>query len=206
MMYVLFLGPFFLALYFLETRRTYPAVRYMALTGLAVMVLCAYLMVTFTFNPFYIRIAYLVLFMSLVAGAWFYCWGVDVRAKSPTAKPKPVLSFSRACAWMVVMGLLFLGLNNITQAIYFWLLGEHVAVFFSPHANIFQLWMLVGLIYGFFWCWQTIPKNTRPSAKHAAIWMPMQQTGPVPTPDEPSWWSNIEPSNRRHPASPTRWP
>jgi len=50
---------------------------------------------------------------------------------------------------MIVMGILFVGLNNIVQAIYYWILGEQVTVYFSSQANIFKFWILVGLIYGF---------------------------------------------------------
>ncbi len=147
--YALFLGPFFFALYFRETRNAYPAARYFAWVSLLAMFLCAYLMFTFTFSPFLIRIVYSIIFLSIFGLVFFYCWGLDSKTKSRTPRSKQKYSFSRACAWMIVMGILFPGLNNIVQAIYYWILGEQVSVYFSSQANIFKFWILVGLIYGF---------------------------------------------------------
>jgi hypothetical protein len=147
--YALFLGPFFLALYFRETRNAYPAARYFAWFSLLAMALCAYLMFTFTFSPSVIRLVYLIIFLSIFGLVFFYCWGLDSKTKIRAPGPKQKYSFSRACAWMIVMGVLFPGLNNIVQAIYYWILGEQVTVYFSSHSNIFKFWILVGLIYGF---------------------------------------------------------
>lgn len=147
--YALFLGPFFLALYFRETRNAYPAARYFAWFSLLAMALCAYLMFTFTFSPSVVRLVYLIIFLSIFGLVFFYCWGLDSKTKIRAPGPKQKYSFSRACAWMIVMGVLFPGLNNIVQAIYYWILGEQVTVYFSSHSNIFKFWILVGLIYGF---------------------------------------------------------
>jgi hypothetical protein len=147
--YALFLGPFFLALYFRETRNAYPAARYFAWVSLLAMAACAYLMFTFTFSPSVIRLVYLIIFLSTFGLAFFYCWGLDSKTKIRTPVPKQKHSFSRACAWMIVMGVLFPGISNIVQAIYYWVLGEQVTVYFSSQSNIFKSWVLVGLIYGF---------------------------------------------------------
>jgi len=149
--YALFLGPFFLAQYFREGRQAYPAARYFAWLSLFVMFLSAYLMFTFTFSPSIIRALYLVVFLVIFGLGFFYCWGIDAKTKIRVPRVKGKYSFSRACAWTVVMGLLFLGLNNIIQAMYFWLLGQQVSVYFSPHANVFKFWVPVGLVYGFFY-------------------------------------------------------
>jgi hypothetical protein len=147
--YALFLGPLFLVLYFRETRNAYPAAKYFAWLSLLAMALCAYLMFAFTFSPFIIRIVYLIIFLAIFGLAFFYCWGLDSKAKARTPKPKQKYSFSRACAWMMVMGVLFTGLNNVVQALYYWILGEQVSVYFSSQANTFQFWGFVGLVYGF---------------------------------------------------------
>lgn len=151
LVFALFLGPYFLAQYFRDTRHVYPAARYFAWLSLLAMALSAYLMFTFTFSPFLIRLVYLIVFLFIFGLAFFYCWSIDAKPKSQPSRARNKYSFSRACAWMIVMGLVFLGLNNIIQAIYFWLLGEQVSVYFSPQANAFRFWFPVGLIYGFFY-------------------------------------------------------
>ncbi len=147
--YALFLGPFFLSQHFRETRKVYPKAGYFAWVSLLAMAVCAYLMFTFTFSPSMIRIAYLIIFLSIFGLSFFYCWGLDAKSKTRTRRPKKKFSFSRACAWMIVMGMLFPALNNIIQAMYYWLFGDQIIVYFSSQANIFKFWILVGLIYGF---------------------------------------------------------
>ncbi|MEW6671628.1 MAG: hypothetical protein AB1427_07985 [Thermodesulfobacteriota bacterium] len=149
--YTLFLGPFFLVRYFRETRNVYPAARYFAWLSLLAMGLCAALAYNFTISPFVIRIIYLTAILSLFGLAFFYCWGLDAKSKIRTPGPKQEYSFSRACAWMIVMAVLFSGVNNVVQAAYYWIFGEQLSVYFSAQANIFKFWMLVGLIYGFFY-------------------------------------------------------
>jgi tetratricopeptide (TPR) repeat protein len=136
-------------LYFWETRKDYPAARYFAWFSLLAMAISAYLMFTFTFSPSVIRLIYLIVFLSIFGLVFFYCWGLDSKTKIRTPSPKQKHSFTRACVWMIVMGVLFQGLGNIVQAIYYWILGEQVTVYFSSQSNIFKLWVLVGLIYGF---------------------------------------------------------
>jgi len=151
LVFALFLGPFFLAQYFRDTRHIYPAARYFAWLSLLALALSACLMFTFTFSPFILRMGYLIVFLFIFGLVFFYCWGIDAKTSSQPPIAKHRYSFSRACVWMIVMGLVFLGLNNLIQAIYFWLLGEQLSVYFSARANAFKFWIPVGLIYGFFY-------------------------------------------------------
>jgi len=147
--YSLFLGPFFLILYFRESRRFYPAARYFAWSSLLLMALCAYLQFTFTFSPSLIRIVYCLCFLSIFGLSFMYCWVLDSKDKIRNPGPQKKYSLSRALVWMFFMCTLFIGLNNVIQALNFWLLGEQIAVYFSGKANIFKFWLLIGLIYGF---------------------------------------------------------
>ena len=149
--YALFLGPFFLVQYFRETRDIYPAARYFAWASLLAMILSAVLIFNFTVSPFVIRFVYLIVMVSIFGLAFFYCWSLDTKTKIQTQGPIREYSFSRACAWMIAMAVMFSGLNNIVQTAYYWFLGKHVSVYFSAQANIFKFWVLVGLIYGFFY-------------------------------------------------------
>ncbi|MCP3871968.1 MAG: hypothetical protein GY699_02290 [Desulfobacteraceae bacterium] len=149
LIYTLFLGPIFLVFHFQEMRNTYPVSKYFAWASLLVMAISAYLMFTFTFSPNIIRIAYLFIFLSIFGMAFFYCWSLNAKSKSRTPSPKQKLSLSRAFSWMLIMAILFAGLNNIVRAIYYWLLGEQVTVYFSSQAKTFQFWIFVGLLYGF---------------------------------------------------------
>ncbi|MBU1056202.1 MAG: hypothetical protein KKC46_20610 [Proteobacteria bacterium] len=151
LMYALFLGPFFLVLYFRQTRNAYPAARYFAWISLVAMTICAYLMFTFTFSPFLTRFIYLIIYLSIFGLAFFYCWSIDSKSIVRTTGFKQKYSFTRACAWMIIMGLMFPGISNIVQAIYYWILGEQVSVYFSSQANVFKYWSLIGMIYGFFY-------------------------------------------------------
>ena len=147
-MYALFLGPFFLTAYFRETRNSYPAARYFGWVSILLIILCSYMMFTFSFSPSIIRIAYLIIFFAIFGLAFFYCWGLDSASKTGEPALKQKYSLSRGLAWMIVMGILFQGLSNIARAIYFWILGEQVMVYFSPQENIFRFWIFIGFIYG----------------------------------------------------------
>ncbi len=149
--YSLFLGPFFMLLHFHETRKTYPAAKYFAWSSLLVMVICAYLLFTYTFSPFIVRIAYCVFYLSIFGLSFMYCWVLDSKTNTRKSGHKQEYSISRAISWMLVMGILFYGLNNIVQAIYFWALGEQITVYFSNQANAFKFWVFIGLIFGFFY-------------------------------------------------------
>lgn len=148
-LYSLFLGPFFLTFYFQDTRKSYPAGRIFGGAALLVMLFCAYLLFTFSFSPGLIRVAYGGTFLLLLTPAFLYRWVLVLKAKNPGPGSRGGWSLSRAIAWMIFMGLLFPGINNLVQSIYFWLFGERIAVYFSNEANLFRWWILIGLIFGF---------------------------------------------------------
>ncbi len=147
-LYSLFLGPFFLSFYFHETRKSYPVGRIFGWTALLVMFFCAYLLFTFRLSPGLIRIAYGVMFLFLLVPAFLYRWILILKFNDPEPAPGNSWSLSRALAWMIFMGLLFPGLNNLVQTIYFWFFGERIAVYFSGEANLFKWWTLIGLVFG----------------------------------------------------------
>ncbi len=145
----LILGPFFVTLYFWERRSAYPSARIYAAASLLLLALCAYLSLTVTFSPFAIRLGYGALFLAAFALAFMYSWVIESKAKAPRPGTKPPLSLSRGIAWMVVMAIIFMGMGNLVQAIYYWLFGEQVAVYFSAGQNILRFWLLIGVIFGF---------------------------------------------------------
>jgi hypothetical protein len=145
----LFLGPFFLTLYFWERRDAFPAARIYAAVSLLLLGLCAYLGVTVAFSPFAVRIGYGMLFLAVFTLAFMYSWVIESKTRTPEPGPKPRYSLSRAIAWMVVMSIVFMGMGNLVQAIYFWLFGEQVAVYFSAGQSILRFWLVIGLLFGF---------------------------------------------------------
>ncbi|MFW6333034.1 MAG: hypothetical protein ACOC23_07000 [Thermodesulfobacteriota bacterium] len=148
-LYSLFLGPFFMTRYFHETRKFYPVGRLFGGIALLILILCAYLLFTFSISPGLVRIAYAAMFLVLLLPAFLYRWVLILKATEPSPAPTGAWSLSRAVAWMIFFGFLFPGLNNLVQSIYFWLFGERIAVYFSEEANLFKYWTLIGLVYGF---------------------------------------------------------
>ncbi len=151
LLYSLFIGPLFMLLYFQETRKVYPAARYFAWLTLIIMAGCAYLQFTFMFSPSIVGVVYCALFLSIFGLTFMYCWVLDSKNMKQQVGPKHEYSISRAVAWMLVMGILFYCHNNIVQAINYWVLGEQITVYFSAQANLFNFWIVIGLIYGFFY-------------------------------------------------------
>ncbi len=145
------LGPVALILYFEETRKTFPAARYFGWLALLTMVVCGAAMFAFTTSPGMMRIIYSAIYLAIFGLTFFYCWGIDARAKDGHPRPKQGLSFSRAMAWMSVMAIFFIGVSNIMQGLYFWLFGEWVVVFFGKGANLSVIWLPIGLCFGFFY-------------------------------------------------------
>ncbi len=149
LLFVTFLGPFYLFLYLWDSRRSYPAVKYWAWLLLVLLFICAYLSFTLSYNPYWIRIIYLLLLLSIFGLAFIYNWIVDSKSKTREPRFRTQIYLSRGIAWMFFMGTLFWALSNLVQAINFWLIGEYIAVYFSSITNIFHIWFLVGLVYGF---------------------------------------------------------
>jgi len=147
--YALFLGPFFLVLYFWETRKHFPAAKFYAGASLLLMILCAYLLFSITFNPFIIQVVYSLLFLAIFTMVFMYCWVLESKTESLGPLHKQTYSLSRAVAWLVVMSSVFLGLGNVIQAIYFWLFGEQIIIYFSSGLDIFDIWIFIGMIFGF---------------------------------------------------------
>lgn len=147
--YSLFLGPVFLGFYFKETGKDYPFAKYYTWASFFLMVICIYLLITFTAGPVVTQIIYWISFAVIFGSAFFYCWLVDAKNKVRIKTEKPVLSFSRAIAWMIVMGIVFQALSNISQAFYYWILGEQIAVYSSSQGNMFKFWGIIGFLYGF---------------------------------------------------------
>lgn len=145
------LGPVALVLYFEEARKTFPAARYFGWLALLVMVVCGTAMFTFMASPGILRILYGVIYLALFGLAFFYCWGLNAKAKDGIPRTKQGLALSRALAWMSVMAIFFMGVNNIIQGVYFWLFGEWVVVFFGKGANFAVIWLPIGLCFGFFY-------------------------------------------------------
>ena len=145
----LFLGPFFFMLYFWERRATFPAARIYAAVSLFLLAFCAYLSLSVAVSPFLVRIGYGFLFLVVFTLAFIYSWVIESKAKIPEPGPKRRYSLSRAIAWTVVMAIVFAGMGNLVQAIYYWIFGEQVAVYFSAGQSIFGFWFLIGILFGF---------------------------------------------------------
>ncbi len=150
-LYALFLGPFFLILHFRENRERYPAARYFAWASLLWMVCFVWLLFGSDVGPGLVRTGYILGFLAVTIPAGVYCWVLDARSRPEGAGESGTggWSLTRAVAWMLVMGTLFAGINNLVQAVYFWLFGERIAVYFSNETNLFRLWFVIGLFYGF---------------------------------------------------------
>jgi len=147
--YALFLGPFFLIHHFWSTRRSHTAVTVFAWSACLLLGLCAWLMFTYTGSPFIVRIVYCFVFLSIVGLCFMYGWVTDSKKENPAPDAVYQYSMSGAVAWMVMMGILLFGCNNLVQAFYYWVFGEQVTVYFSGSSNVFVFWLVIGLIYGF---------------------------------------------------------
>jgi len=145
------LGPVALVLYFEEVRKTFPAARYFGWFALLVMLVCGTAMFAFMASPGILRIVYGVVYLVVFGLAFFYCWGINAKAKDGIPRQKQGLALSRALAWMVFMAIFFMGVNNIIQGVYFWLFGEWVVVFFGQGVNYSVIWLPIGLCFGFFY-------------------------------------------------------
>ncbi len=147
LLYSLFLGPFFPVLYFREAG--YPLARVLAPVSIILTAACLYLLTTFTTSPLTVQIIYAISHTALVGLSFFYCWSRDTGDAAPTEREKRVLSISRAIAWMIVMGAAYHALNTLSQALYYWILGDRIAVYASARGNIFLFWIYIGFIHGF---------------------------------------------------------
>ena len=149
LIYTLFLGPFFPALYYQRTRYAYPFAGKAAWLLILIMFLCAWPMFTFMFSPVAVAVVYALLFISGFGLTFFYCWSLDAKTRVREPKDGLKLSLSGAFTWMIIMSTLFAGLSNIVRAICYWLFGELVAVHFSSYFSPFQYWAVIGMVYGF---------------------------------------------------------
>jgi len=146
---VVLLGPFYLFLYLRTFRKSYPLIKYFAWLPLVLLFFCAYLSFALSYNPYWIRVIYALLLITVFGVSFTFCWIIVSKSKSREPSPRAGTHLSRGIAWMLFMGVLFFCLSKVVQTISYWLLGEYIAVYFSSVAHIFNIWLLVGLIYGF---------------------------------------------------------
>jgi len=147
--YVAFLGPFYLFLYLWDSRRFYPAAKYWSWLPLALLFMCAYFSFTLSYSPYWIGVFYVAVLLVIFGASFIYIWVIDSKIKERVPRSRTRINFSRGIAWMLFVGILFWGLSNVVQGITYWLMGEYIAVYFSSAASIFNIWLFIGLVFGF---------------------------------------------------------
>ncbi len=148
-LHTLFLGPVFLCLYLWQYRRAYPLIRYLLFLPPALLLLCSWLSIFLKVDPDWIRLIYAVLLALILAAAFIFCWTVKAATKSREPSPRPKILLSRGIAWMTFMGTLFYSFSHAVQIVNYWAFGEYIMVYFSSAAKTSNLWILLGLVFGF---------------------------------------------------------
>ncbi len=145
----LFLGPVYLCLHLWPARKRYAFTKYIVWLPLLLLFIFSSLAFTLSYNPYLIRWIYLFLLLVTTGLIFAGCWTIDSKSIVRKRRPRNQMQLSRALAWMLFIGVLFLGLANLSKTAYFWLLGEHITVYFSKQRDIFFVWLPIGSLYGF---------------------------------------------------------
>lgn len=143
------LGPVYFFFHLFDFRKRYGFIKYIIWLIPALFLGSAYLSFSLAYNPYLIRLVYVVLLLSLFGLTFVGCWIIDSKSAPPKQKQRLQLNLSRSLAWMIFFGFFFVGMANVARIAFFWTLGEQIAVHFSSQMDLFYVWMPIGFIYGF---------------------------------------------------------
>jgi len=149
--YSLILGPVFLTFHLIDGKKQEGPVKYLSVIPAIALLPLAYFSYCLVWSPWWTAAAYAaaLIIAVAVAGYWSSISGKEGKeGDAPPQKPRAESSFVRAFGWMIFTGILFFTLISTIHGIFYWLLGEYIAV--DPLTKgVFSFSVFSGMTVGF---------------------------------------------------------